>query len=196
MQVSNSRAGVSSRAWVSRGRKAERCTFHILSLCFSLHRFTAWPGEGSVVITRALNSCHSPHSTLLPTPSYLQPKICWILARWWTSDQENWISKKQKVNNRSLRSRMIGWLGGHPLLGARAFWHQASAPCSSSWPGTLSLPPTSPKPPLPTLKTEQVSNSCCLNGTRPKMNVAIMVLVDWLHNSLVLHTKWQSSAPS
>ena len=114
---------------------------HPPSLCFSLHRFTAWPGEGSVVITRALNSCHSPHSTLPIIPPTQH------LARWWTSDRENWISKKQKVNNRSLRSRMIGWLGGHPLLGARAFWHQASAPCSSSWPGTSSLPPPHQNPP-------------------------------------------------
>ena len=42
-------------------------------LFLSLHRFTARPGEGSVVITGALNSCNCPHST--PTSQPLQANL-------------------------------------------------------------------------------------------------------------------------
>ena len=55
-----------------------------------------------------------PNSSCLVIPK-MDPELKFVeasvLACWLISDQQNWIWKKQKVNNRNLRSWMIGWLG-------------------------------------------------------------------------------------
>ena len=155
-----------------------------------------------MVITRALNSCcpHSTSTprpstfnfyshqlskpTLLPIPPNssclvipkMDPELKFVeasvLACWLISDQQNWIWKKQKVNNRNLRSWMIGWLG-------------RSAPCCVGEhsgirpqpPLLLILAPPLPHHQNPPCLLSKPRKPCCLTGTKPKTNTVLKLLL-------------------